>query len=81
VLIGCLPTYSQAGLAAPVLLSLLRLVQGIAVGGELGTAVTFVWELSARGSQVGACGGGAAAVAAAGRMHRPPVTPRPPPTR
>jgi MFS family permease len=49
VLIGCLPTYKQAGMAAPVLLSLLRLVQGVAVGGELGTAVTFVWELSAAG--------------------------------
>lgn len=46
VLIGCLPSYEQAGLAAPILLSLLRVVQGIAVGGELGTAVVFMHELA-----------------------------------
>lgn len=51
VLIGCLPTYSQAGLAAPIILSLLRLVQGIAVGGELGTAVVFMHELAPAGSK------------------------------
>lgn len=49
VLIGCLPTYTQAGLAAPILLSLLRLIQGIAVGGELGTAVVFMHELAPPG--------------------------------
>src|SRR5699024_6928602 len=38
-LIGLLPTSAQIGAAAPVLLILLRLIQGIAVGGEWGGAV------------------------------------------
>ena len=38
-LVGVLPTYEQIGLWAPALLVLLRVVQGIAVGGEWGGAV------------------------------------------
>ncbi|GAA3368061.1 MFS transporter [Streptomyces sannanensis] len=43
-LIGLLPGYAAIGIAAPVLLVLLRLVQGIAVGGEWGGAVTLAVE-------------------------------------
>ncbi|MFJ5232377.1 MFS transporter [Kitasatospora sp. NPDC088391] len=43
-LIGCLPTYDQAGVAAPVMLTALRLVQGFALGGEWGGAVLLVSE-------------------------------------
>ncbi|WP_428488266.1 MFS transporter [Rhodopila sp.] len=44
VLIGCLPTYGQLGFAAPVLLVVLRFVQGIGLGGEWGGAVLMVVE-------------------------------------
>jgi len=44
VLVGLLPTYAEVGVWAPVLLVLLRLLQGLAVGGEYGGAVTYVAE-------------------------------------
>ncbi len=43
-LIGVLPTYSSIGIAAPILLILLRLVQGFGVGGEWGGAVLMAVE-------------------------------------
>ena len=43
-LIGLLPDFGTIGLAAPVLLAVLRLVQGLAVGGEWGGAVTMAVE-------------------------------------
>lgn len=45
-LMGCLPTYGQIGFWAPVLLVLLRFLQGFAVGGEWGGAVLLVAEHS-----------------------------------
>jgi MHS family shikimate/dehydroshikimate transporter-like MFS transporter len=43
-LIGCLPTYAQIGIWAPVLLVGLRFLQGIGIGGEWGGAVLMVIE-------------------------------------
>ncbi|KUI27008.1 MFS transporter [Mycobacterium sp. IS-1742] len=44
VLMGALPTYPQIGVAAPILLTLLRLAQGFAVGGEWGGATLMAVE-------------------------------------
>jgi MFS family permease len=43
-LVGFLPTYSKIGMLAPLLLLLLRLAQGLALGGEYGGAATYVAE-------------------------------------
>lgn len=45
-LIGLLPTYAQAGALGPTLMILLRIVQGIALGGEYGGAAIYVAEHS-----------------------------------
>lgn len=44
VLMGLLPSYAAIGLASPVLMMLLRVVQGLAFGGEFGSAVTYIAE-------------------------------------
>lgn len=43
-LVGVLPTYAVIGLAAPVLLLLLRMVQGLSVGGEYTTSIVYMVE-------------------------------------
>jgi MFS family permease len=48
-LIGLLPNYAAWGVAAPTILILLRLVQGLALGGEYGGAATYVAEHAPNG--------------------------------
>lgn len=49
VAIGLLPTYAQAGVIAPALLVMMRVLQGIAVGGEWGGAVLMAVEHAPKG--------------------------------
>lgn len=44
VLIGVLPTYAQVGILAPILLTLIRVIQGIAFGAEWGGAILMTFE-------------------------------------
>ncbi|HET9011817.1 MAG TPA: MFS transporter, partial [Gemmatimonadaceae bacterium] len=50
-IVGVLPNYASIGVAAPVILILLRLLQGLALGGEYGGAATYVAEHSPRGKR------------------------------
>ncbi len=50
-LVGVLPSYAAVGVAAPILLVVLRLVQGLALGGEYGGAATYVAEHAPEGKR------------------------------
>jgi MFS family permease len=50
-LVGVLPGYEQIGVAAPVILIALRLLQGLALGGEYGGAATYVAEHAPHGKR------------------------------
>ncbi|WP_321927721.1 MFS family transporter [Paraburkholderia guartelaensis] len=49
LVIAALPTYAQIGTAAPVLLLIARLFQGLSVGGEYGTSATYMSEVAIKG--------------------------------
>jgi MFS family permease len=49
--VGILPGYAKIGIAAPVILILLRLLQGLALGGEYGGAATYVAEHAPHGKR------------------------------
>lgn len=48
LIIGLLPTYEQIGLAAPLLLTSMRVVQGFSLGGEFTGSMVYTTELSSR---------------------------------
>ncbi len=50
-LVGVLPSYASIGIAAPVILIVLRMLQGLALGGEYGGAATYVAEHAPNGKR------------------------------
>ncbi len=50
-IVGCLPNYATIGIAAPIILIGLRLLQGLALGGEYGGAATYVAEHAPMGKR------------------------------
>jgi len=49
LVIACLPGYNSIGIAAPALLLLARMFQGLSVGGEYGTSATYMSEVALEG--------------------------------
>ena len=50
-LIGCIPSYETIGFMAPLLVLILRMLQGLALGGEYGGAATYVAEHAPAGEK------------------------------
>src|SRR5262245_14941725 len=60
-IVGLLPGYATLGIVAPILLTLLRMIQGLSVGGEYTTSVVFMVEHAPTGRRgligaLGCCG-------------------------
>ena len=51
LMVACLPTFQQIGFAAPFLLLLARMLQGLSVGGEYGATATYLSEVALRGER------------------------------
>src|ERR1700751_2226161 len=50
-MISLMPTYATIGAAGPIALLIARLVQGLSVGGEYGTAATYMSEVASKGNR------------------------------
>ena len=50
-IVGLLPNYASIGFAAPIILIILRMLQGLALGGEYGGAATYVAEHAPHGKR------------------------------
>jgi MFS transporter, MHS family, alpha-ketoglutarate permease len=46
LMIAIMPTYASIGIAAPILLGLVRMIQGLSLGGEYGTSATYLTEVA-----------------------------------
>lgn len=51
LMVAVMPTYATIGAAAPIALLIARLIQGLSVGGEYGTAATYMSEVASKGNR------------------------------